>query len=630
MDFRSLPSRPDHPRYTKRVREIDTLLLQKKDRLVEEGMLKDAAMAVDDLWWFGKRFTSFASFRIAEKGHPLQGKLWIDHPFIFWLSRQYQAVYDAPAGDPFWPNGEPGWVWFKIHRAAMKTTLLLASILWLGARDEMETVILATHKADEIGSGMGKGLLAEIQNDKLKDHFAQFRDMREGKQLGYTLDRPAGPREQSLMVASIMTSAASIHPGRFAFDDAVSDKLRDNPGQIAVVSKNISSYVSLMPPDASVIVCNTPYDEADPWIEREKAGLFAKVISQSATSGGDFTGPGEPNLYSRKHFDIIRKQTKDDSVYFPQFELIFHRSAASVFDWAWMKEYHEDPEDLARHSPFINIIVDGAGGKNKKKSDFTVVRVITWTAHDAWANLELIRERVGISKTMQILLGRDDSDPTTRWIEQPVPGGFRAYSHAGVGVVEKWMQIDPNLTIWFDDHGNAGWKESFLEHIRLRSIAFAGGKVPTVRAWPEIHKTRSGGEQGKSRDGFTKLWRIGQLETPYQGGKVAYPAKGFGHGCWNGVAGGPDTRDTKTQFQQDEFNRMKLDTLPPHDDMLDNESILALPQALALMRRPAKGAAYEFGGIVYPMPTIDNPFGIPGGAIMPPMKKGGRSWVSLL
>ncbi len=628
MEFRALPSRPDHPRYLKRIREIDHLLLQRKERLVEEGMLKDAAMAVDDLWWFCLRFTSFASFKIAEKGHPLQGHLWIGHPFIFWLARQYQAVYDAPAGDEFWLGGEPGWVWFKIHRAALKTTLLLASFLWLHARDEMDTILLATHKADEIGSGMGKGMLAEIQSPRLKDSFEQFRNMREERMLGYTLDRPAGPREQSLMVASIMVSAASVHPNRFAFDDAVSDKLIDNPGQIAVVGKNISSYVSLMPPDASVIVCNTPYDSADPWIEREKAGLFARVITQAATSGGDFTPAGEPNMYTRKHFDIIRKQTKNDSIYFPQFELVFHKSAAEVFDWAWMKEYHEDPEELARQSPFINIIVDGA--KGGRKSDFTVIRVITWTAHDAWANLELIRERVGLTKTMQILLGRDLSDPTTRWIEEATPGGSRAYSQHGVGVVERWMQIDPNLTIWFDDHGNAGWKETFLEHVRLRTITFAGGKVPIVRAWPEVHKLRTGSEKAE-RAGYTKLWRIRQLEEPYQQGRVAYPAKGFGHGCWNGVAGGPDTRDTKTQFQQDEFNRMKLEATPANDDMLDSESVLVLKEAQAQMRRPAKGTGFKFGGKVYPVPTIENPFGLPVSAIMPRMNsQGGRTWVSLL
>ena len=60
----------------------------------------------------------------------------------------------------------------------------------------------------------------------------------------------------------------------------------------------------------------------------------------------------------------------------------------------------------------------------------------------------------------------------------------------------------------------------------------------------------------------------------------------------------------KVQFQQDEFNRMKLDALPPHDDMLDSESVIALPQAQAHMRRPAQGSGYQLGGMEFPVPLL--------------------------
>jgi hypothetical protein len=617
VEFRQLPARPDHPRYAARLKTIEGLLKQRKDRLVEEGMILDRATAEDDLWWFCKRFTSFNCYRVAEVGHPMRGSLWIDHPFVFWACRQYQGVYVEPDGSDFWPNGTRGWVWIKFHRLAIKTTLLLASFLWLHARDEAETILLATHKADEVGSGMGRGLLADLQTPLLTDTWEQFRYMQEARKQGYVVDRLPGPREQSLMVASIVASVTSVHPGRYAFDDAVSDKLRDNPDQIAKISKNISAYAALMPPDASVIVCNTPWDEADPWVQREKEGLFAKVVRQGATTGGDFTPPGEANMHTRKYFDLQRKKINDDSLYFPQYELVFYRSAAVLFDWAWIKEYHEEPEELARQSPYINIIVDGA--KGTQGGDFTVIRVITWTGHDRWANLDLIRERIGVSKAMQILLGRDKNDPTTRWIEE-------AYTPGGVGVVERWMKIDPMLTVWFDDHANAGWIDSFAEHIRLRRIKF-NGKAPTVRKWPEVHQTRNSSKE--KRAGYTKFWRIRQLEGPYQQGKVAYPAKGFGHGSWNGITDGPDGRDVKVQFQQDEFNRMKLDALPTHDDMLDAESIIALPQTQAHMRRPAQGSGYQLGGMEFPVPTVNNPFGLPGGGhgIMAG-KDEGRSWLS--
>lgn len=571
-------------------------------------MVLDRANAEDDFHWFCKRFTSFDRFACPEKGHPHEGNLWIDHPFIFWLCRIFQGFHEEPPG---------GWVWIKMHRLAFKTTLMLAWILWLHAKNEAETVLLVTHNEEKIGSGMGGGLLAEIQTSRLTDTFEQFRYMKQAKKQGYIVDRLPGPREQSLMIASVVSSVASVHPGVYVFDDAVSDKLRDNPAQIARIAKNISAYAALMPPDAPVIVTNTPWDEADPWVQREKEGLFARVIQQSATTGGDFTPPGEANLHTLKHYAQTRRGMKDDSIYFPQFELVFHRTAAMLFDWAWMTQYSESPEDLARASPYVNIIVDGAKGTTG--GDFTVIRVITWTANDRWANLDLIRERIGSSKAMQILLGRDKADPTTKWIED-------TYTQGGVGVIERWMKIDPTLTVWFDDHANAGWIDTFNEHIRLRRIKFAGGKLPNVRKWPELHM--GGKEKGA---GYTKFWRIRQLENPYQQGKVAYPAQGFGHGSWNGIADGPDGRDVLLQFQQDEFNRMKLDALPPHDDMLDSESVLAMEKAKNQMRRPAVGTGYHLGGVEFPSPTIENPWGLPGGgsgAIMAGMNASEKSWLS--
>lgn len=629
MQFEHLPTRPNSSRYETRLRKIESLTgpRQRKERLIEEGMAMDRATAVDDFHWFCKRFTSFDSFKVAEGGHPLQGTLWIDHPFVFWLCRQFQAVHDAPAGHEFWLGGEPGWVWFKIHRLAFKTTLLLASILWLHARDEMDTVLLATHNAEKIGSGMGKGMLADLQSTRLRDHFEQFRNLREAQKLGYVVDRPAGPREQSLMVSSIIASVASVHPRVYAFDDAVADHLRDNPEQIAKIKNNISSYVSLMMPGSPVIVCNTPYDEADPWIAREKDGLFARVISQAATYGGDFTPAGQPNLHTRKHFDVQRRQTKNDAIYFPQYELIFYRSAAQPFDWSWMTLYHQEPEELAALSPYVHIIVDGA--KGTKRSDFTVIRVITWTAHDRWATLDLIREKVGVSKAMQLLAGRDPDDPTTGWMEEGGKESWQARP-GRVGVVERWMRIDSGLTIWFDEQGNSGWMAAFVEHCRLRRLRF-GGKMPIMRPWPEIH--RKTGTKEPAAKSVTKAWRIAQLEIPYQQGKAAYPARGFLHGSSNGHGGGPDRRDTRQQFEEDEFNRLRHNALPPNDDMLDSESLLAMPQAVSQMRRPAEGSGFTLGGIVYPAATVSNPFGLPGGgnggAMIPDMNQG-RTWVSLL
>jgi len=612
----ALPDRPDHPRYLKRLKQVNHLLRQKKDHLVEEGMILDWATALDDLHWFCKRFTSFVDYQITERSHPLKGTLWIDHPFIFWLTRQYQEALESP--------GE-GWWWFEIHRWGLKTTLLLAATLREHAKNQQATIGLWTHQADKIGSGMGRGMLAQIQTEALRDHAPQFRNLQEGSKQGYVLDREPGPRDQSLSIYSILTSTASAHPDMYLFDDAVSDKLRDNPEQIAKIKKNISLVAAAMSPDAPVVVNNTRWDEADPWVEREKEGLFCRHIKQSATRGGSitiirpngereelpgFTESGRANMHTQKFFDMQRKQINDDSIYFPQYELYFHRGAELIFDWSRMTFYDETPEEVATRFPYINIIVDGAGGK--KDSDFACIRVFTWVAEDAWANLDLIRERVGWSKAAQILLGRDPKDSSTKWVED-------MYCPGGVGIVEKWMKYDPRLVVWFDPKPD--WREDFLEHVRLRGVRFGGGQMPTTRTIPEIHRANT----------MTKLWNIQRLDGPYSQGKAAYPRQGFKHGSAHGLAG-EDKRDTMLQFKQDEFDRMRLGHLPTHDDMLDTESATQKETLISQMRRPhgKSGLGMTLGGIVYPAATIDNPWGLPNGGRLPvsdPM--GGRTWASM-
>lgn len=630
MDFRSLPDRPDHPRYVRRIREIEGLLRDRKDRLVEEGMVLDKATAADDFLYFCKRFTSYDRFKIEESGHPFAGGLWIDHPWCFWLARTYQELLVEPVD---------GWVWIKAHRYSMKTTLGLALCLWVHSIDDTNggyhrnlgldrTIGLWTHKVDEIGTGMGSGLLAELQTEKLRDHYPQFRNLKVGTKLGYVVDRPAGAREQSLVVQSILTAAESKHPHLYIFDDIVTKDLRGNVEQISKIGRNLSDIAALMTPDAPVLVLNTPKDKADPLIARERDGLFARVISQAATMGGQFTPVGEPNLHTMSYYRHQRKLIHADDIYFAEFELEFRERTGTLFSWSWMRLYDQHPEEIAAASPFIHIVVDGAGGK--KGSDFTVIRVVAWTAHNAWANLELIRERVGASKAMQILLGWDRSDPTAEWIERgslaEADKGRAPYCPAGVGLIEKWRRYDKQLVLWIDD--TAGWVDQFRENMRLRKI-----EMPQlqVRAWPQPHITRRGQQaRGPRPEGFSKYAKIQMLEPIYQQGLVAYPRAGFGHGSYSGVGDSYDQREVAQQFREDEFERCQIGVPLPYDDMLDTEALLALPAARTLMRRPAEGNGYQYGGLVYPAPTIDNPYGLPGQrhAIMASMEDG-RTWVSI-
>jgi hypothetical protein len=634
MEFSALPDSPDSPRYAARAKAVASLLKAKEGRLVEEGMWMDRRTAEDDFWWFLWRFTTFADpelrnpgcgrsgYRIRERRHPLRGRLWVEHPWVHWLARQYQRLQADPAEGP---------VWIKAHRESFKTTLLLLFISWLHARDEMETAAVWTHSVDKIGANMGRGALENLQMGVLGDHWPQFRVLKAGTALGYTLDRPPGPKDQSFSVFSILAAIESVHPTWAFLDDVVSDRLRGNIEQIARVDGKIAAIIAALPPEAPLVFANTPHDEADPLMQRQREGGFGRIIEQWATEGGRvlereggrmveypaFTPRGEPNLRTRAFFEAKRADMRNDSIYFPQFEGIFHKSGTVLFDWEKIRKYEEKPEEIAKNSPFLNIFIDGAGGG--KGADFMVIRVTAWTAHDAWANLELIRERVGQTVAMQLLLGRDETDPRTGWLPETYPRYLKR------GVVEYWMEFDPQLTVWFDDNTAAGWREAFLEHIRLRQIRFANGKVPTVKKWPEVHVAA----QGERPKDFGKAWHIRRLEHYYSQGKAAYPKAGFGHGSMYGLAGGQDKRDTLLQFKEDEFSRMELGGLPPFDDMLDTERVMCMEKATAQMRRPAKGGGFRYGEREFPAVTMRNPWGLPQTWFQQREQTGGRRWMTM-
>jgi len=580
----------------------------------------DAATAEADLWWFCFRFTPFATWRIDEPRHPLAGKLWIEHPFVFWLCRWFQrSLVDPP----------DGWVWIKIHRKGLKTTVLLDAILWLLAIDESDTIGLWTHKEDKIGSGMGSGLLAQLQTDELRDHWPQYRKLQEGTKQGFLVDRPPGPRDQSLAILSIATSTASLHPKRFFLDDVETDQTRNNPGMIAKIGDNISAIALMQQPGSTFVVANTPWDESGPLMSRARDGGFSWIIEQTATSGGrviedgvvvseGFTPKGEPNLHTASFFRKVRKDTRNDSLYFAQMEFEFRKGGGQLFAREWLKTYDMPAHDLAAAAPHIHILVDGA--KGKKKSDFSIIRVVTWLTHEQWATLDLIRERIGKSAIFQILLGRDKSDPTSKWIED-------WYCPRGVGVVEKWMAYDRELTVWFDDGGNGDWKADFQESIRLRHVTFNGGRAPRIEVWPTVHRSRDS----------TKILNIQDLDTHYQGGHALYPRfretlaggweGGFGHGSLHGLSG-EDRRDTLKQFLEDEFDRMKLGEAPQFDDCLDTEAQLTVPKFRDAMRRPRKGGGFSLNGVEYPQATTSNPWGVPGGELLGQSRAAGTTWMS--
>lgn len=541
-----LPPSPDSPLY----REIIATIEEESARDPRSGMAWFAAVAETDLWFWQKYVMSTGKFRINERSHKNYGKLYVDEPWFFDRMREVQEKADQRLTRCLWQ-------WFRF---SLKTTSITkGGSLWLLAKDPAHTVAIFTHKIDQAGENMGQDILDEVKGGKiLQAHWPQFRQLKEATPTRITVDRPPGPREPSISLYPMMSSATSGHFKTILVDDAVTDSIIDSPPLLRKVDNQISRLAPLQHDDTMLWFIGTPWGKGDPVFERQQKGDYFNYVSRQP---GILPG-NVPQLRSLKFFLGWKKEMLDHH-FQAQILLRVVPRGEQYFREEWIRHYNQPPEQAARGCR-IHAILDTAEGEG---DDFTVVRIIGTTADRRRRNLDLWREKIGMMDLFDLLLGPEPGEenlPQNAWKPKK-------------GILARWKPIDPDLAVWFEPYRTKDLIAAFRKEMLRR------GRTYQVRVFP---RPKLSGPKGKKR-------RIALLQADYRNGVIEYPINGFGHGSHAGSD--PDTRDTMQQFIGDEYSQWTYDGEADNDDMLDTEAWPAQPGGGLSYPDPAEAA--EQGGI---------------------------------
>lgn len=528
MSFRwSLPPSPTHKSY----REIVAMIEAERERDPIRAMAWFAAVAETDFWFWQRHVMPLGSLKIQDKHHPRRGKLLVEEPWFFDRMREVQADMEARRSDVLY-------MWF---RGSYKTfAVILGGSLWELARNPQETIAIFTHKVEQIGESMGGFFVQQLKkNETLLAHWPQFRRPSKLSDTLITIDRPEGPREPSISVHPILGSAASGHFTRIKVDDAVTERIARSPEDCKKVNEQLSYIQPLRRDDTIFTYVSTPYGESDPVYQRARKGkFFSRVSRQPAVLPGNV-----PQLFSLKYFKELER-TMEEEIFQSQYMLRIIPKGGAYFRKEWLVRYRGTPEEAAKGCR-IHIVIDMASGKG---DDFTVLRVYGFTYEKKRRVLDLWREKIGMTDTADLLFGvmpGDEDLPDNAW----KPAG---------GIVKRWQAIDPDLTVYVEEFGASGYKETLEREIRHRKKHDSKAVSCRIVALNSQRKKEN---------------RIAKLQPDYRNGVFEYPETGFGHGSQ-----GDTERDTLEQFIEDEYKSWTLAGGTLNDDMLDTEAWTAQPE----------------------------------------------------
>ena len=313
------------------------------------------------------------------------------------------------------------------------------------------------------------------------------------------------------------------------------------------VKRQLSLLVPLRLGNTPIIFVGMPFGARDPVYQRYKDGDFFKYVSYHPC----YDESGAPQLHTREFFQKQRKEMRDDYLFSCHYLLKPSQRGDRYFRDEWKRTYKEAPRQVAAGAR-IHAILDPAGGNDK--ADFTVLRVLAHCADRKRRNLDLWRERIGLTLTYDLVFGpRDPDRAEAAWLPRE-------------GVAKQWQRYDPDFTLWVEDFGNSVWYQALRNEAKRRDAHFSIRKLPQV------------GNRKKGR-------RIRFLQDAYRDGEIEYPEAGFGHGS----ATTGDQRDTMAQFFEDEYSLWVFDPEKDegagveHDDMLDTEAWPLQPELLTSM-----------------------------------------------
>lgn len=516
-----------------------------------------AQLCEADFYAYLRLISSFGKYVISDEGHPMHGRLWVEHPRVFQMAREIQRVVEEKRDDYFFN-------WARFH---FKTQLITQdATLWELTRDPSLTFAIITHKTDQVGMQIFSGIRAEAtENPELQRHwphiFAPSEALPLNTNTAFTLLREPGPREPTVSIHPLDNLPAGGHYRRIKVDDAVVAKSVDTPGAISRTLRQMRRIGPLAQDDTITTWIGTIWAPDDPYMiclrsASEEDRLFTgrslltayehlEGLAWTATSDPD---EWEPTLHSR---DFLKRWHRKLGPYdfAAQMQQTTIAKSEQGFDKSWVSYYQKPPRlegggGDPNASAQIILLVDAAGGdETKDGDDFWVFRVYRLGADERLYALDLWRENLSLDEALTLTFA----------------------------LVKFWK---PKAT-YTEDYG-----QTMLIPAIQREQEAQGYRFPIER-FPAIKRPKEA--------------RISLLQPEYRAGRFLYPADGFGHGS------GPkyvdqlvraagikvlkmrdrirDARDTMTQFFDDELTRwVPRKKSIPHDDCLDLEAWTVQPE----------------------------------------------------
>jgi len=568
-DF-ALPDRPDHPAYKRFVEAIES----DPDR--ERARRRWRYVAERDFWFFCASVTNMRDFRIKEPTHPMKGKRWIDHPWLFARCREFQEDIELERQDCA----------YNLPRFHYKTTVFtIHGTEWELLRDPSLTFGWFTHKKEGAGNDWFSLIMAEFEtNDVMLSLwpdrlYRNKRLYRTWNLSAISILRPPGIREPSVSVHAIDTLPTNAHYHRIVGDDIVVRETLNSPEAMKQAEDGMQNLRFLANENTLFRWVYTVYDESDPNQQREREGRFTSLRKWGCYSTEKLTLDGvpieweadsdpadwTPVLHSR---EFIESKRKELNPYLFSCQMMSRPIArgrqGNRLDW--VKRYPKKPADqLSDQVRYL--CIDAAGEKkDEKESDF-------WT----W------------------------------WVVGPgADGNLYCYDYWRERLIQ-----DEGIDLTFSLVRM--WKPA---RVYLEGFG-ADHLTPAIRR-----------EMGHRRYQFTivpmndhkpKVRRIQELQGDFRQGRVWLPYGGFGHG-----SGGfyvdtlriavrdpdmldktprkgaiDDGRDTSEQFLVDEYSKwtpVRGSVL--HDDGMDGLAWCSQQQYRSIFfgdEKPGVGAIPEYG-----------------------------------
>lgn len=370
------------------------------------------------------------------------------HPWLFARCRDVQRD----------PNNHLD-LWAREH---YKSTIITFGLTIFDLINDPElTLAIFSHT-----KGIARKFLSQIkmefeQNDDLKriwsDIFYQDPKAESPKwslEEGIILKRKGNPKEASLEAHGLVDGQpTSRHFKGRIYDDVVTIESVSTPEQIAKTTYAYQMSDNLGAEGGWARYIGTRYHMFDTYHTMIESGIVTVRCFPATVDGTEF---GEPVLLSKESL-LHKRKVQGPYVFASQMLLNPVADAAMGFRREWL--IHEDVDyDDAMRCLFRVIIVDPAGGKQRKNNDYTSMFVIGYGEDLKFRVLDMRRDRMNLSMRTDTLIALH-----RYWKPQIV-----AYEEYGMAAdIEHIQYVQKEDLYEFDIHPLGGSMPKELRILRL-------------------------------------------------------------------------------------------------------------------------------------------------------------------